>query len=180
MTESARREEAFRSALGRLPIAVVVVDGKKILNAYNQRAVSLFERESLSGDLLDARPTHPLAEFIQALATDDSSVDDHTIAFPSGRKYRVEASRRSEKGMDRWLVLLISPASDASGIDAFAFTPREREVAELVLRGVSPQAICDTLGISRDTLKTHMSRLFEKTETHNRAEFIAKVLRTGD
>lgn len=182
MTEAARREEAFRSALKRLPLAVLIVDGQRRLQPYNKRAIALFESEGLRGDLLASRPTHPLAVLISdvlALAAED--ISERTISFPSGRRYRVEPSRRSEKGMDRWLMLLVSPTEErrsesGASLDTFGFTRREIEVARLLLAGDSTEEMCETLSISRETLKTHTHRLFAKSGTRNRAEFVAKIL----
>jgi DNA-binding CsgD family transcriptional regulator len=177
MIEAARREDAFRSALGRLPVAVVVVDGDRALTPYNKRAEALFEREGLSGDLVEARPSHPLSALVRKIVSADADLDDCLLTFPSGRRYRVEPSRRSEKGSGRWLLKLISPAPEETSLEAFALTPRERQVAELALRGASTKSICETLHISRETLKTHMRRLFEKTGTNNRTALVAKLLR---
>lgn len=180
MSQAANRDAAFRSALERLPIAVVIVDGDNRLEAYNSRAKALFEVESLRGDLLDARPRHPLSVLIRRILGSSDEPDEETITFPSERRYRVEPSRRSEKGKGRWLMLLIGEAETESSnpdLEAHGFTPREREVAEVVLTGKSNDEACALLSISRDTLKTHMRRLFEKTGSRNRAEFAVKMLR---
>lgn len=52
MSEAARRHEAFRSALARLPMAVVIVDSHQRFQPYNARAAALFESEALRGDLM--------------------------------------------------------------------------------------------------------------------------------
>ena len=179
MTQPANRDAAFRSALERLPLAVLIVDGERRLEAYNRRAKALFETESLRGDLLDARPGHPLSVLIRTiLDSPTTDLAEQTITFPSDRCYRVEPSRRSEKG-GRWLMLLISEADHPvpRDLEALGLTPRERDVAQAMLEGKSSAEACEALAISRDTLKTHMRRVFEKSGCRNRAEFAVRMLR---
>lgn len=180
MSEAARRDEAFRSALARLPMAVVIVDSQQRFQAYNARAAELFESEGLRGDLMESRPAHPLSAFVRAIVESGVEPQEETIAFPSGRRYRVEPSRRSDKGKGRWLLLLVSPAATDAQVDfsMLGLTPRERAVAEQLLRGAGTREICEALEISRDTLKTHLKRLYEKSGTTTRASFVAKMLQS--
>lgn len=178
MTEAARRDAAFKSALERLPSAVVIVDSRRQLQPYNSRGSELFEREALRGDLLESRPAHPLSALISSILSSSEEPTECTLTFPSGQRYRVEPSRRSPKGEGRWLMLLVSATTDApASLDALRLTPREREVATRLTAGQSSDAICAALTISRETLKTHLRRIYEKSGTSNRAEFIAKMLR---
>lgn len=177
MSEAVRREDAFRSALKRLPLAVIIVDDLQHLQPYNGRAQILFEREGLCGDLLKTRPLHPLSQLIGEIVSSADHPDERTLTFPSGQAYRIEPSRRSEKGMNRWLMLLVTPAAEVASFDSFNFTPREREVAEMLMAGSSGEEICRSLSIGRDTLKSHMSHLFEKTGTNSRACLVARLLR---
>lgn len=47
---------------------------------------------------------------------------------------------------------------------------REFEVLQLLIKGHTNKSIADQLGCSPETVKTHRSRIMEKTETRNRAE----------
>lgn len=178
------RDDALRSALERLPFAVLVVDGAQMLLPYNRRAIEFFNAESLREDLLKSRQSHPLSAFVEELRTADASrsLDERTIAFPSGHRYRIEPSRRSEKGSGRWLMLLISPADSSpideeAALDGWEFTPRERALAQSLIRGLSTDEICNVLDIAHNTLKTHMRQVLEKTASRTRAECVAKLLR---
>jgi DNA-binding CsgD family transcriptional regulator len=180
MSEAARRDDAFRSALERLPVAVIVVDGQRRLQPYNTRATELFECEALRGDLLATRPSHPLSMVVREIL-DGKSLDERTAVFPTGNKYRIAPSKQSPKGVGRWLMLLVSRVESESElvhIDAFDFTPRERDVAVLLVDGKTTEEICEALDIGRDTFKTHLRRLFDKTAARTRSEFVAKVLRS--
>ena len=175
------RTEALQSALGRLPMAVVVVEGDQILHPINRKATDFFGKEGLRGDLVTARPSHPLSELVARLTKTDDVSERITLTFPSGERYEIDASRRSEKGSERWLVLLVEPQRrrqrNADVLAAWSFTPRERQVVEMMIDGASSSEICEALDLGPNTLKTHVRSALTKTETRTRAELVAKVLR---
>lgn len=49
-----------------------------------------------------------------------------------------------------------------------ALTEREKEVLRLICEGMSNSEIATRLGISRETVKTELKRLFRKIEVKNR------------
>lgn len=49
-------------------------------------------------------------------------------------------------------------------------TPREREVVEMVAKGLSNKQIADAMGLKIATIKAHMGTIFTKTRVHNRVE----------
>ncbi|MBI4310541.1 MAG: hypothetical protein HY681_02075 [Chloroflexi bacterium] len=57
-------------------------------------------------------------------------------------------------------------------------TPRETEIARLLLSGVSMQEIRDQLVIAPDTLKTHLRNMYRKAGVRNRIEFTVLVSRS--
>lgn len=65
---------------------------------------------------------------------------------------------------------------DQNQIDTFSISPRENEVLELILKGLSNKQICDSLCISISTVRTHISHIFEKTEVRSRMELVSKLL----
>jgi len=54
--------------------------------------------------------------------------------------------------------------------DAGALSPREREVLDLVRRGLTNAEIAQTLFVSVSTVKAHMLHIFEKLGVHTRTE----------
>ncbi|MEV6818286.1 response regulator transcription factor [Nocardiopsis dassonvillei] len=58
-------------------------------------------------------------------------------------------------------------------------TPREREVASLVGRGMSNAEIADRLVLSRATVKTYVSRLLTKLDARDRAQLVVFAYETG-
>ena len=58
-------------------------------------------------------------------------------------------------------------------------TPRQREIAELVSRGLTNQDICGVLGISENTVKAHLKALFRALSVTNRTEVAMIWLQRG-
>jgi DNA-binding NarL/FixJ family response regulator len=58
-------------------------------------------------------------------------------------------------------------------------TGREREVLELVVRGLSNKEIAEALVITANTVKRHLKAIFEKLEVHTRAAAAAKAVDAG-
>lgn len=58
-------------------------------------------------------------------------------------------------------------------------SPREREVLELIAEGATNIEIAQRLGIGRSTVKTLISRSFEKLGTHRRSEAVSEAHRLG-
>jgi DNA-binding CsgD family transcriptional regulator len=183
-SSTARRDDALRSAVNRLNVPIVVCDESQLLQPFNDLAIKMFEAENLRGDLLTTRPSHPLARFVtDILHSDSGGVTRRLVTFPSGKRYTIESSGRSEKGPSRWLVILLEPVrstslDEQSALERWPLTEREREVAMRMVRGLSNDAIAREMGVSPETVKTHVRNIFEKSGTHSRAQFLAAVLRT--
>lgn len=58
----------------------------------------------------------------------------------------------------------------------FRWTPREQEIAELILQLKSPREISAALELSRSTIKWHTSNLMNKSGVSNREELLCRVL----
>ena len=100
------------------------------------------------------------------------------------------ASRRSRAG--RWcsrpavtpavfdaLRRAPGPANDEREEGLGSLTAREREVLNLLARGLSNRDIAEELVITNKTVKNHLSRIYEKIGVHSRAEAIALWLGVG-
>lgn len=181
---AARREEKLNSALGRLRMPIIIFDEGQRLEPLNGRGIALFEAENLRGDLLSARPSHPLSRLIvEILQTDSKEPARRKVTFPSGKHFIVESSGKSEKGSQRWLVLLLEaveevPIDEDAVLARWPLTDRERDVGKLLLRGLSNESIAREIDVSVETVKTHVRSIFEKSGTHSRGEFLAAVLRS--
>jgi DNA-binding NarL/FixJ family response regulator len=58
-------------------------------------------------------------------------------------------------------------------------TDREAEVLVLIARGLSNHEIADTLCVAEATVKTHVNRIFAKTQSRDRTQAAAYAHRTG-
>jgi DNA-binding NarL/FixJ family response regulator len=64
--------------------------------------------------------------------------------------------------------------SAASTPDIDALTPREHEVLTLLAQGCLYKEMSDRLGISMNTIRTHLRRIYEKLHVQSRTEAAAK------
>lgn len=58
-------------------------------------------------------------------------------------------------------------------------TPREREVMQLVVRGMTAKQIATELGINSSTVRTHVEHARRRLGAHTQAEAVGRALRTG-
>ena len=56
-------------------------------------------------------------------------------------------------------------------------SPREQEVLDLLSQGFMYKEISDKLGISFETVRTYIRRIYEKLHVRTRTEAVAKALR---
>lgn len=74
---------------------------------------------------------------------------------------------------------LIRTAKAARGELAFGLTNREREVLTMVVAGQSNKEIAQQCGISEETIKHHLTRIFVKAGATNRLELTMKATQHG-
>jgi DNA-binding NarL/FixJ family response regulator len=77
-------------------------------------------------------------------------------------------------------VLAFFSGRPASGAQPFGeLTDREREVLDLVARGLTNQAIARRLVVSEKTVRNHVSNVFAKLQVTGRAEAVARARDAG-
>ena len=60
-----------------------------------------------------------------------------------------------------------------------SLTDRETEILRLIASGAANKEIAAALGISENTVKTHISNLFQKLGARDRTEAVTKALTRG-
>jgi DNA-binding CsgD family transcriptional regulator len=85
-------------------------------------------------------------------------------------------------GLGLWVGRTMTPAPAAdpferneAAIRSLGLTPRECEILELLACGQSNKELARTLGISPNTVKTHLARVYEKLGVERRVQAIEKA-----
>jgi DNA-binding NarL/FixJ family response regulator len=74
----------------------------------------------------------------------------------------------------RQVVSFFHRSASADGLSVL--TAREREVLELLATGSLYKEIAERLGMSFDTVRTHLRNIYEKLHVHSRTEAVVKYL----
>lgn len=190
--------EGLRTAvlLGDIDTAPAVAGPGLLLLADNLSVVAMTAAaQALLGEVADwpARAELPqaipaVAARLQRLERDAESPPDLMprlrLRTRTGRWLVAHASRLATKDAEpggRIAVILeaAQPLEVAPLLlAAYALTPRETEVAALVLAGRSTDAIAAALVISPLTVQQHLKAMFEKVGVRSRRELVARILTT--
>jgi len=114
-----------------------------------------------SGFLLKGAPADQLLASIRAAAAGDALID----ASVTRRLIARFVARR--------------PASPPAGADLESLTDREREVLELLARGLTNAEIADRLVVSGATVKTHVARVLAKLGLRDRVQAVILAYEAG-
>lgn len=87
-------------------------------------------------------------------------------------------------GLGLWLGLGVArkpapPPGNPAAVASLGLTPRELEVLQLLAAGQANKDIARALGVSPNTVKTHLARLFEKLGANSRTAAIARGRELG-
>lgn len=98
----------------------------------------------------------------------------------AGHWLTVHASRLRGHSGEHGITVVIEEADAPSILSlrlfAYGLSPREVEVATLVLRGTSTRAMSATLHISEHTVQDHLKAVFDKAGVRSRRELIGAML----
>jgi DNA-binding NarL/FixJ family response regulator len=62
---------------------------------------------------------------------------------------------------------------------AIRLTPREKEILQLIAKGMSNREVARILELSRSTVRTHLEHIYQKLEVSNRTEAVTEGLKHG-
>jgi len=141
--------------------------------------------------LIDDGPTTlPLPVAVYSVAAALGAVEHGTVppaVLPSTRVrtkaggwLNVHASRLQGPPGEHRIAVVLEPAQTRATtpllLAAHGLTPREADVARLVLRGESTHVISDALHISAHTVQDHLKAIFDKTGVRSRRELVGLML----
>ena len=119
-------------------------------------------RAGASGFMLKDAPPEEIAAAVRIVASGEA-----LLAPAVTRAVVEEFARRAP------------PAAPTPPAAVAELTPREREVLDLLVRGLSNPEICERLVISDATAKTHVARILQKLDLRDRVQAVIYAYETG-
>jgi PAS domain S-box-containing protein len=182
----------------RIPMALL--DRNRRYVSVNDAVVELYQypRDQVLGRLagrtsLDDEPATSDALWEQ-LVRGDELYGERVVTHANGTHMDVSYAAHATTVGDRWLALVVTlsarfrpngrellgaaevgPRNDKQS----KLTNREREVVRLVALGSSTRRIAADLGLSFETVRTHVRNAMGKTGAHTRAQLVALLLADG-
>jgi DNA-binding CsgD family transcriptional regulator len=168
--EERGREVAALRAIGDVRGAVLVVDCQK------RRIVSISSPEGGSSATPPTKST--IQSIVKAvtrlmLAPAESQV---TIPFRLGRTVVLSVVPIGEDGGGIRYAAVHLASADGGHSASDTLSPREREVAKLLVAGYSNVNIAALCGLSPNTVRTFMRRLYAKLGVFNRADLVRELV----
>ncbi len=150
--------EATRAIVGAQPSARVLILTTFGLDSYVYDAL----RAGASGFMLKDAPPEEIVAAVRIIASGEA------LLAPAVTRSVIEEFARRE------------PAAPARSPAAVAdLTPRERDVLELLVAGLSNPEICARLVISEATAKTHVARILQKLDLRDRVQAVIYAYESG-
>jgi DNA-binding NarL/FixJ family response regulator len=150
--------EATRRIVAAQPAVRVLVLTTFGLDTYVYDAL----RAGASGFMLKDAPPEEIAAGVRIVASGDA-----LLAPAVTRSVIDEFARRPPA----------APPSAPPALDEL--TPREREVLDLLARGLSNPEICERLFVSEATAKTHVARILQKLGLRDRVQVVIYAYESG-
>jgi DNA-binding NarL/FixJ family response regulator len=127
------------------------------------------------GDLLfDALAAGAHGYLIKPLRVDELLAAIHDVVA-GGAPMSSMVARRIVRSFERPVPSRIASLPKAD--DSIALAPREREVLELLSAGAMYKEVAKHLGVSRNTVITHIRRIYKKLHVHSRHHAVERYKR---
>lgn len=185
---ASREADTFRSLIDGLATAVILIDAEGRLVHTNHAAKTLLGWRRSDGDEIGGLVRLDRSKLRQM--QQDSMVPGSTVLETSTGKRLVvhllplATGNRIFAGLgsgDPVAAVFLQPAQfELPSIPenlarAFDLTPAELRVALSILRHDKVADVAEILGVSEATVKTHLSRIFAKTDTKRQADIVKLV-----
>jgi DNA-binding CsgD family transcriptional regulator len=176
--EAASRTRALEAALDLLPVAAIVLDEAGLFLTSNSKAKALFGGPAIPATVVDAARR-------SAAAGDELKPEVVMKRDPKGSSLRVVRAALGDEpdaadarnGRPTILFLLptdgVVEVATAPIVARYGLSRSEAKVVALVAQGLTNREIGDRLGVSPETVHTHLKRTFDKTGTGSRAALVA-------
>jgi len=184
---ASREAETFRGMIDRLATAVLLLDDDgRLVHANNAAETLLGRREaderlgvlrldrSQMRQMLRQSQASPGATFLETSA--GARLVAHILPLASGARILTGLTNG-----DPVAAVFLQPAHfeppsiPESLARAFDLTPAELRVALSTLRNDKVAEMAENLGLSEATVKTHLSRIFSKTDSRRQADIVKLV-----
>ena len=188
----------FADLLGEISAGMFLVDSaSRIVHANAAGHVMLDDGDVLTavgGQLVakDTRVDQSLREIVSAAASGDAALGIKGIAVPltmhptepyvahvlpltSGERRQAGASYAAVAALFVRKAVLEAPSPPEVIAKAYKLTPSELRVLLAVVEVGGVPEVATALGVAETTIKTHISRLFEKTGTARQADLVKLV-----
>jgi DNA-binding CsgD family transcriptional regulator len=108
----------------------------------------------------------------------DLTLDTESSGTLDGRRYRLRLIPHENLfyEFDGAIVRLIPDGSFEEVVEEYLLSPREHEVAALLVQGMDHRQISEAMFISPGTVRNHLHRLYQKTGTKSRADLTRLLL----
>ncbi len=125
-------------------------------NCGRENLVMAILKKKVSGVLLNGSGVELLEKAVRAVSNGEIWIDKHT--FKS----------------------ILSGVNSLSGDKMSALSGREREIVGLIGRGFRNKEIAQKLNISEPTVKSHLTRVFQKLNVRSRSELVSYAIKNDD
>ena len=176
------REQAAACGPDRAP-GVIVLDGDGSVRSLTEQAsfwLEQFPADRGSGLELPAVVYAVARRTLTAAGSGPEARPHASVRLVSGGWLTVHAAvLRTNRSDENTVAVTLAPAAvaelEALRLALHDLTPREREVTQLLVRGVTNDEIARALWISRYTVKDHVKAIYAKLAVASRAELSAKL-----
>jgi len=175
LEDLSRRARAMQVVLDRLPVASLVLDAEGNLLTMNTAARSHFGGPAITSAVLRAARRALQGDEESASTVDDPRRKGGTLRLVAADVAEEHAEGPSEKPA---VVFVVSndappPVDEADLVARFDLTRAEASVVALVAHGLGNREVGEAMGVSIETVRSHLASSFRKTGARNRAGLAA-------